>query len=519
MVAHMLMTRCLQFTRWLVLTIVGLALLGGTAEASQANQTLVDEFTQGDQAPNGWKLSSGNGRWIDRQWLQVTGGGNDSNFWRYDAYPFEAGRTYRFRMRARRVRGTGGAISGPTFANRDFSGLSEKWQWFDYVFRAPESTSGAYIRVGQWHAKGDIQFDAIEICPTLPVHTEVGALQLGDGEAIRGNHYTFQPNFGGHGGNDSRPLRRATAGFNSTRWTMGPNSEVEYQFHLPGFPIESGQVRLTIGYHQRGVCTAEVSNDGKRWHAVASLDKTGSVSGAIPASLLPAETVHLRLKAKTDDASLQIHGVRFEADLDGTPAQGAGKTVFADLHQSGDRLTIEGMRLAEGATSGQSILTIEVKNNSSSATTAHLLGKLAHRGGNTVALPEQQAQLKANATTATLLVYDAMSAASMSPNQSQSSPTTPPGETMTYMMVVQGRKMTPSMGQIHQMLPPAQLRKETSQRGGWNNHQKAPKIRGPSRTRERNAQHMIHSPFRRNLTLTINKKQNNIFTSIGIERQ
>jgi len=382
-----------------VLTIVGLALLGGTAEASQANQTLVDEFTQGDQAPNGWKLSSGNGRWIDRQWLQVTGGGNDSNFWRYDAYPFEAGRTYRFRMRARRVRGTGGAISGPTFANRDFSGLSEKWQWFDYVFRAPESTSGAYIRVGQWHAKGDIQFDAIEICPTLPVHTEVGALQLGDGEAIRGNHYTFQPNFGGHGGNDSRPLRRATAGFNSTRWTMGPNSEVEYQFHLPGFPIESGQVRLTIGYHQRGVCTVEVSNDGKRWHAVASLDKTGSVSGAIPASLLPAETVHLRLKAKTDDASFQIHGVRFEADLDGTPAQGAGKTVFADLHQSGDRLTIEGMRLAEGATSGQSILTIEVKNNSSSATTAHLLGKLAHRGGNTVALPEQQVQLKANATT------------------------------------------------------------------------------------------------------------------------
>ncbi len=381
------------------LTATGLVLLGSAVAATQTDLVLVDEFTQGTESPDGWKLSGGTGCWLDRQRLQVTGGGNDSNFWRFDGYTFEPRMTYRFRMRARRASGTGGAISGPTFANRDFAGLSTNWRWFDYVFRAPESTSGAYVRLGQWHATGDIQFDAVEICPALPVHAEVGTLQLGDGEVIRGNRYTFQPNFGGDGSNTSRPLRQATAGFNSNRWTMGGNSEVRYEFQLNGFPIQSGQVSFTIGYHQRGGCVAEVSSDGDSWHAVANLDKLGTAEGPIPASLLPAGTIYLRLKTNAPDASFQIYRLRFEADLDGTPPQGTGRTVFADVHQLGESLTIEDMRLAEGASFGQSVVQIEVRNNSASTTTAHLSGKLVQRDGDTAVLPAQHVELKANATT------------------------------------------------------------------------------------------------------------------------
>ncbi len=83
----------------------------------------------------------------------------------------------------------------------------------------------------------------------------------------------------------------------------------------------------------------------------------------------------------------------------------------------------------------------------------------------------------------------------MRPIHNQSHPTTPPGATRTYISVVQGRKMMPSIGQIHHRLPPAKLRKATSQRSGWISYQTGPKIRGPSRASNSNRQHMVRFPY------------------------
>jgi hypothetical protein len=62
------------------------------------------------------------------------------------------------------------------------------------------------------------------------------------------------------------------------------------------------------------------------------------------------------------------------------------------------------------------------------------------------------------------------------------------------MIVVHGKKMMPSIGQIHQRSP-AKLRKAASQRSGWKSHHYAPNIRGPRMTRVYKAQHMVLSPL------------------------
>ena len=87
--------------------------------------------------PDDWRRV-GSGRWVDRERIEVTGNGSDSSYWRCDAVPFEAGRLYRFQTRVRRVSGSGSAITGPTFANRDRTDLTDRWQWRGHVFRTPD---------------------------------------------------------------------------------------------------------------------------------------------------------------------------------------------------------------------------------------------------------------------------------------------------------------------------------------------------------------------------------------------
>ena len=161
----------------LLLLFAGRASLGQAGESSLPNP----EFNLGEQLPAGWTLE-GAGRWVDRQVLEVTGSGEDSSFWRCDSYRFQPGRLYRFQTRVRRVSGSGTAITGPSFANRDQADLSSQWQWVGHVFRVPDTRDGTYLRLGQWHATGAIQFDQVRVSPVVPVHRESAGMVLGEGE-------------------------------------------------------------------------------------------------------------------------------------------------------------------------------------------------------------------------------------------------------------------------------------------------------------------------------------------------
>ena len=182
---------------------------------------------QSGRTTAGWLVLEGPGRWVDRQVLEVTGSGEDSSFWHCGSYRFQPGHTYRFQTRVRRGSGSGTAITGPNFANRDQAGLTSQWQWVGHVFRVP-ALDGAFLRLGQWHATGAIQFDQVRRVAGRPRASSGWGPELGEGELVRDGQYTFVGTFDHEGSNDHRTLHSASAWFNSDRWTFGEGTQATY---------------------------------------------------------------------------------------------------------------------------------------------------------------------------------------------------------------------------------------------------------------------------------------------------
>lgn len=329
-----------------LLTAASLAVLF-TPLSARTESVPNPQFDQGDDVPTDWTLSGGTGRWIDRQVLEVTGSGSDSNFWRCDACAFHPGALYHFEMRARGSTSGGCVISGPSFANRDHHATPNEWKWYGHVFRAPENTGGAYLRLGQWQATGTVEFDAVRVTPVLPVHRKVGELILGEGETIRDGEYRFLGAFNHQGSNYHRTLGSATAGFNSNRWVFGGDSQVVYRFELPGHRFLSGDASFNVNYHTGGGCLAEVSRNQKQWHTLVTQDGLGAGAATVPDETLPAETLFLRLRSSTQKSSFQVDRVEFQAKLDGEPEDATGQTLFADVQSDSQVLGLEQITLQD----------------------------------------------------------------------------------------------------------------------------------------------------------------------------
>lgn len=357
------------------------------------------DFQQADPAaadkPAGWQLSGGEGRWLDRERLEVTGKGTEasSNYWRCDGVPFEPGGLYRFEMRARRVDGSGGsAVSGPTFANRDQHQLTSEWQTMGHVFRVPDGIKSGTVRVGQWNSIGSHQFDSVRVVQVLPVHTAVGSIVLGQGESIREGRYRFRGTFGHEGSNYHRTLLRTTTGFNSNRWTFGTGTEVVYRYEVPGSQFKDGKIALNVNYHIRGACMAEVSVDGENWKSIASQGEVGSVEAVLPEDMFPTKAVYLRLRANRN-GSFQVDRVEFDGELDREMPDGTGKTVYAELRTLQGELAVEQMQLQDATAGGDGRLEMSLRNRGTVAMSIRIAGSIASEDGSSTNLLASEAEL------------------------------------------------------------------------------------------------------------------------------
>ena len=341
---------------------------------------------------------------MDRQFVEVTGTGQDSNYWHNNQYSFKPGSLYHFHMRARRTSGSGCALTGPSFANRDRSDLSAEWKWYDHVFRMPEHTEGAHLRLGQWHARGTVQFDAVRLCPTLPVHRVVGNVTLGDGESLRDGRYRFLGTFGHQGSNHHRTLVSATASFNSDRWCFGGAYQVTYRFAMPDCRFLSGRIGFNVNYHTRGGCVAEVSSDQANWTTVATQEGLGNQEAKLPDGMLPAETVFLRLRTASNGSSFQVNRIEFDGALQlakGTASQAtllssfSGSTSFADLQSVCPDLEIREMTLHEAGAGEHVQLQVTVQNTSPKRVAATFDVGLAAPNETHQTLPKQRRDIAA----------------------------------------------------------------------------------------------------------------------------
>jgi len=345
------MSRPFRASSPVAVVLIACLLFGVVRVASAAPPNA--DFTEGADVPAGWRLEGGQGRWVDRQFLEVTGDGKGSAHWRCDGVRFEPGKLYRFEFRARGSITGGCVISGPSFANRDFHQLSDDWKWYGFVFRAPDNVDGAILRIGQWEATGAVQFDAVRLTPAVAVPTQYDDLVPGTGESIRGGRYLFQGLFGGEGSNDHRPLTSATASFNSDRWCFGDGSQVTYRFQLPRHKLTAAQVSFEVNYRTHGTCDAEVSTDGRQWRTVATRQETGSAEATLPAEMFPAEAVWLRLRAASP-SNFQVNRIQFEGTLDGPARDLVGETAYASLTGASPDLAFRRITLRQpsGASTG-----------------------------------------------------------------------------------------------------------------------------------------------------------------------
>lgn len=286
------------------------------------------------KALEGWTLV-GNGRIIDGRALAVVGKGEEMSVWRHPAQ-FTPGQLYRFRMLVQRD-GSGSVIAGPEFANRDYTIPSGPAVWEGHVFWTPP-VAEPFVRIGHWRANGEIRFDAVRCEPVAAVHRSAGKIELGEGEWIRAGRYEFRPQFDWEGSNYHRTLESATARFNSNRWCFGSRDEATYRFAVPGHRTTAADFDFQIGYYLRGQCVAEASRDGEQWRPIAVLDKSGSAAGPIPADLLPADVLFIRLRGDGKTSNFQVPELGFRATLDGQPADMIGATAFAELENGRPKL-------------------------------------------------------------------------------------------------------------------------------------------------------------------------------------
>ncbi len=301
-----------------------------TAAQSLPDGVVNGQFREGDSQPQGWTLSGEGGAWVDRDVLELKGNVQAAASWTTRQHIIRPGGLYRLQFSARRLQGGGGCIvSGPADINRDYHDLGPQWRTYGHVFRAGDaSPSDVPLRLGYWQAGGTIQFDWVAVTPVVPIYRSTAVGPLGSDEAVRNGKYVFQTQFGGRGTNHHRVLLRATAGFNTNRWTFG-NGEVIYRFQLPGRKFTRAKMQFEIGYHQRGAIAAECSTDGERWMRLASLSGLGTSEGDVPAASLPADVIYLRLRSEGESPSAQVYLVRFEADLDRPTEDAEGETWYA----------------------------------------------------------------------------------------------------------------------------------------------------------------------------------------------
>ena len=224
----------------------------------------------------------------------VVGSGADSNYWLSDKVPYEVGKTYRVRFKARSVGNAGGtAITGPVFCNVDMGTPKDLWTSYGHVFVVPENGQGesGRIRLGQWHGTGRFEFDDVSVTPVVPIYHEEQGMQLGHDEKILVNEYRFESNYSSEGRNHSRSLVSTNASFNTHRWLFGKGTEVTYRHAIASRKQLSGRLEATINYYVGGKLTMEASRDGKEWIVIGTQEDKGTLKAEVPASMYPAEIV------------------------------------------------------------------------------------------------------------------------------------------------------------------------------------------------------------------------------------
>ena len=320
---------------------------------------------------SGWQLDGAKGEWTVQGGVNGSGAllisgaddGNGSGRWVSEPVEFSPGGVYGLRFKVRSEKASGGTvITGPDFCNVDIGVPGETWKECQYCFTVPDNVKGASLRFGHWNCKGDFFFDDIELFEVDPVYSRVGDVVLGEGESVNGRQYTFHADFNGRQRNHSRVLSSFTAGFNSQRWCPGAGSYVEYRHELPGRRFSSVSITVDCGYYQKGSARILASSGGGEWKSVGAIKATGTVSFSLPAEVLPAEALSVRIEGEKEGCNLQVYDYSVDATFDGEPLELNGYTRYLERVRVAEEYSVEIVAVDFQAESQKGEIEFRLKN-------------------------------------------------------------------------------------------------------------------------------------------------------------
>lgn len=322
---------------------------------AQANLVRNPSFEQGDRTPSDWVLSAPPGAWetsgnTGARCVSVGSTAADSvRSWSQSGIAVQPFTPYRFSFYVKSALDTTGGcvVSGPDFCNNDLQ-ATPNWQQQSHVFITRPDQKEASIRLGHWSQQGNLYFDDVSVRPVVPVHKVFGAVTLGAGEKLVKGVYEYSAPLSDEGKNYSRLLQDFNAGFNSSRWVFGPGNFVVYRHEVGGIAQAEATVKPRIGWYAAGTCLVEAGVDGKQWTQIGKLDGIGGGEFKVPASMLPAKAIYIRLRSpgqtetRADSApgSFQIHGYEYSARLAQALPDAIGATSYLDVESTSPMLAV-----------------------------------------------------------------------------------------------------------------------------------------------------------------------------------
>ena len=325
-----------------------------------------------------WALSGGKGdlpthAQTESHALSVTGEGADSNFWQTPVLDLQPLTLYEVRFRAMGHETSGGAgISGPPFSNRDFVVSEDRWKDYTTCFMTPDvlSADNSWLRFGQWQVAGTVLFDSVSLTRVLPIYATHGEIALGSGERVAQNEYDFLFPIFGQPSNVSRPLLHHSTRFNTHRWAFSPGSEVVYKHEIASRELQSATLDLNLSYLEAGALAAEVDKGDDQWRPLGKVTAGGAASFPIPADLLPAASIRIRLRGEADAngaTQFDLDSYRFRATLSGEPFTLEGETHFLAVTQADPRFDVACVSMGDVKPGGDNRLVMRVQNTTGAA--------------------------------------------------------------------------------------------------------------------------------------------------------
>lgn len=353
--------------RVVLCAVAGLAAAAGDPAGLLAN----GGFEAGAATPDGWRLQGAPGARLPQggsgggACIRIGGESAADGTWVSDPVGFRPGHCYRLSLRAAGEGASGGtALCGTPFANVDIGIPGAAWQRHGHVFTVPYGKEGrdAPVRLGVWQLQGQVLFDDARLVPVEPVYALTEGIALGEGERLDAGRYRFDAPFRSEGRNHSRPLSGFTARFNTDRWCFDAGTAVTYRHTVTGYVMRTARVSVNCGQYASGRLVIEFSADGKTWQPAGALTNAGNLTVSVPDTLLPAAAVSVRLRGMKASCSIQVHGYRFDAEVEGPARSLAGSTRYVESVSREPNPRVRVIGLGEALPGGANVAVLQVRH-------------------------------------------------------------------------------------------------------------------------------------------------------------